>query len=116
MELLICDGDYVPDGTGSFQKLEGAQELLERVVFRLTARRGGMPLLPELGSRLYALGREKPSERKGLALQYVSEALAQEQGLEVEQVELTQGTDGRLKLKVYLRWQGERLSVDAVIG
>ena len=53
MELLIRDGDYVPDGSGGFLRLEGAQELLERVLFRLVARRGGMPFLPELGSLLH---------------------------------------------------------------
>jgi len=116
MELLIRDGDYVPDGTGSFQRLEGAQELLERVIFRLVARRGGMPFLPELGSQLYTLGREKPSERRGLATQYVTQALAQEPGLSVEQVELAERADGRLNLRVHLNWQGERLSVDAAVG
>ena len=76
MELLIRDGDYVPDGSGGFLRLEGAQELLERVLFRLVARRGGMPFLPELGSLLHTLGREKPSERRGVAMQYVTQALS----------------------------------------
>lgn len=116
MELLIRDGDYVPDGTGGFQRLEGAQELLERVIFRLVARRGGMPFLPELGSQLHALGRERPSERQGLAMQYVTQALAQEPGLQVEQVELSDGADGRLELRVHLNWQGERLCVDTIVG
>lgn len=116
MELLIRDGDYVPDGTGSFQRLEGTQELLERVIFRLVARRGGMLFLPELGSMLYTLGREKPSERRGLAMQYVTQALSQEQGLTVERVELLDRTDGRVELRVFLEWRGERLTVDAAVG
>ncbi len=116
MELLIRDGDYVPDGAGGFERLEGAQEVLERVLFRLTARRGGMPFLPELGSRLHTLGRERPSERRELAAQYVSQALAQERDLQVEQVELADGTDGGMMLRVYLKWQGERLQVETRIG
>ena len=94
----------------------GAQELLERVLFRLVARRGGMPFLPELGSLLHTLGREKPSERRGVAMQYVTQALAQEPGLRVEQVELTDRKDGRLDLKVFLEWQGEHLTVNAAVG
>ena len=116
MELLIRDGDYVPDGSGGFLRLEGAQELLERVLFRLVARRGGMPFLPELGGLLHTLGREKPSERRGVAMQYVTQALAQEPGLRVEQVELTDRKDGRLDLKVFLEWQGEHLTVNAAVG
>ena len=55
MELRLEQGDYVPNGAGGFQRLEGAEALLQRVLFRLTARRGQFPFLPELGSRLYAL-------------------------------------------------------------
>ena len=77
MELRLEQGDYVPNGAGGFQRLEGAEALLQRVLFRLTARRGQFPFLPELGSRLYQLGREKPSAREALALQYVTEALVQ---------------------------------------
>ena len=53
MELRLEQGDYVPNGAGGFQRLEGAEALLQRVLFRLTARRGQFPFLPELGSRLY---------------------------------------------------------------
>ena len=81
MELRLEQGDYVPNGAGGFQRLEGAEALLQRVLFRLTARRGQFPFLPELGSRLYQLGREKPSAREALALQYVTEALVQEPDL-----------------------------------
>ena len=40
MELKLEQGDYVPDGAGGFETLDGAQALLARVLFRLTARRG----------------------------------------------------------------------------
>ena len=46
----------------------GAEALPSAGAFRLTARRGQFPFLPELGSRLYQLGREKPSAREALAL------------------------------------------------
>ena len=49
MELRLEQGDYVPNGAGGFQRLEGAEALLQRVLFRLTARRGQFPFLPELG-------------------------------------------------------------------
>ena len=109
MEWKLVDGDYIPNGTGGLTALSGGEEVLARVLYRLTARRGAFPFLPELGSRLYQLGREKPSERPALAAQYVAEALREETDLAVRSVELRQdGAAGRLT--VYLDWQGEMLT------
>ena len=83
MERKLTQGDYIPDGTGGLTSLSGGEEVLARVLYRLTARRGALPFLPELGSRLYQLGREKPSQRQALAAQYVAEALAEETELAV---------------------------------
>ena len=90
MEWKLMEGDYVPDGQGRLTALSGAEEVLARVLYRLTARRGALPFLPELGSRLYQLGRERPSARQALAVQYVAEALREEKDLKVEDVELVQ--------------------------
>ena len=48
MELLIKNRDYVPDGTGGFVRVSGKEELLQRVLFQLSARRGGFAPLPEV--------------------------------------------------------------------
>ena len=40
METKLLNGDYVPDGLGGVARCQGADALLERVLFRLTARRG----------------------------------------------------------------------------
>ena len=109
MERKLMDGDYVPDGAGGLVTLSGGEEVLARVLFRLTARRGAMPFLPELGSRLYQLGRERPSARQALALQYVAEALREERDIRVETVELDQGED-RGRLRAVLHWQGKTLT------
>ena len=111
MELRLEQGDYVPNGAGGFQRLERAEALLQRVLFRLTARRGQFPFLPELGSRLYQLGREKPSAREALALQYVTEALVQEPDLAVMGAELTETAPGQAALRADLNWRGTPLSV-----
>ena len=111
MELKLEQGDYVPDGSGGLEALTGAQALLARVLFRLTARRGQFPFLPTLGSRLHQLGREKPSDREALALQYVAEALAPESELAVLGAELTEAEDGSAVLRAELEWQGTPLSV-----
>ena len=110
MEWKLRDGDYVPDGKGGFTALTGSGEVLARVLYRLTARRGALPFLPGLGSRLNRLGREKPSARQALAAQYVAEALRAEPNLTVQSVELDQAGDTGT-LTVRLDWKGEALTV-----
>ena len=109
MELMLRGGDYVPDGKGGFLRAEGSDGLLQRVLWKLTVRRGSFPLLPGLGSRLYLLSREKPGARESLARQYAAEALAGED-LNIQDVALTGDA-----LRVDLLWQGEPLSAEVVL-
>jgi len=105
------DGDYVADGAGGVLRLEGDYAALQRVLYRLTARREGFPLLPEMGSRLWRLGAAPPSKRQGAALQYVTEALAPEEGLAVEDVELSERAGGGMDAAVHLRLEGRSYTV-----
>ena len=112
MELMVRDGDYVSDERGDFRRAEGSEELLQRVLWKLSIPRGSFPLLPQLGSGLYRLGRARPSERQALARQYVAEALAGEGELTVTGVELGDGGT----LRVYLEWHGQTLAVTVETG
>ena len=87
-----------------------AEALAQRIIFRLTARRGSFPFWPELGSRLYQLGSLPASQRAAAAVQYVTEALAQEP-VAVEDVELTQRANGIAELRTRLSYQGTGLDV-----
>lgn len=114
MALILREGDYVPDGTGGFQRTEGAQEVLERILWKLSVRRGSFPLLPDLGSRLHLLGQARPAEREALAGEYVRQALEDEE-VAVREVTLSQeGEKGRVSLR--LEWQGETLTAAVEIG
>lgn len=107
MALKIRKGDYVTGADGRLEFAQGSEAMLQRVLFRLIARRGAMPMCPTVGSRLYLLPRASASQRSGLARQYVAEALAEETDLEVTEVTLSnQGV-----LRVELSWQGEALAV-----
>lgn len=110
MELELQNGDYVPNGTGGVRRVSGLEALAQRVRFRLTARRGSFPFWPELGSRLYQLGSLPASQRSAAAVQYVTEALAQEP-VDVEQVTLTPYAGGTAGLRVRLSYQGTGLEV-----
>lgn len=109
MELLIQNGDYAPDGKGGFKRAQGSDELLQRVLFKLTARRGSFPFLPALGSEFYRLPREKPSAWNSLARQYAAQALEGEE-LTVEDVHVTP-RDGGAAVELVLSAQGETLEL-----
>ena len=114
MEVKIHNGDYIPDGLGGVVRGQGTEALLERVLFRLTARRGGLPPLPRLGSRLYLLSREPAARRLSAARQYVAEALAEEP-VTVTDVTLSPEEQGRVSVRVLLDYQGTELSVSAAV-
>lgn len=110
MELLLKDGDYLPDGKGGFARTTGGEELLQRALFKLTARRGSFPLMPELGSRLYQLPRQRPGDWEALARQYVAEALKDEEELMVSGVAVTPAGTGA-QVEALLEYRGEPLRV-----
>lgn len=112
MELLMKGGDYVPDGQGGVMAVSGTEELLARVLFRLTARRGAFPFLPRLGSRMYLLRGAKPGQWESLARQYAAEALADEGELAVTGATVRPEGD-RLWVDVSLSRRGQALTVTA---
>ena len=113
-EWKMKDGDLIPDGSGGFAQVQGEQAILQRIAFKLTARRGRFPFLPELGSRLHTLGREKPSARQNLCAKYVAEALEGEDVV-VTDVAYTE-EDGVGRVAVHLNWQGADHVVTARFG
>ena len=115
MELKIKDRDYVADGAGGLVRVSGWDELLERVLFKLSVRRGSFALMPELGSKLHLLWRGKGERRAAAAEEHVAEALADEEGLSVTGVELAE-KGGLLELRVLLRYEGETGETVVTIG
>jgi hypothetical protein len=115
MELKLRDGDYVADGLGGLARVDGAQAALHRALFRLTARRGMFPILPDFGSRLWQLGSIPSAKRQSAAMQYVTEALAEESELQVSGVTLSPRSGGALALTVELAWEGQALSVELTV-
>lgn len=101
MELKLQNGEYAPDSMGGFQRLTGKAALLQRVLFRLTARRGAFPLMPEMGSRMHLVLKESPSVREMAAARYAAEALADEP-VEVTGATLKDIGGGRAEVRVYL--------------
>lgn len=107
MEMRVEQGDYMQDERGFLARLEDEQAVLQRVLFRLRARRGQFPLMPEMGSELYHLPKEKPQARESFAHMCVVQALKQED-VQVQQVQVQQ-VQGAFAISVYLTWQGKDL-------
>ena len=113
-EWKMKDGDLIPDGAGGFVKLQEEEAVLQRVLFKLTARRGTFPFLPELGSELHRLCREKPSARQDLCVRYVAQALEGED-VTVTDVEYAE-EDGIGRVTVHIDWHGAEQVVTAQFG
>lgn len=114
VELIVSNGRYVCDDRGNPVGATGSEETLARILFKLTARRGEFPLLPNLGSRLYRLGSEKKASRHSTALGYVAEALADEAGIDISDVKVSEEKDG-ICVTVFLTSGGEDMEISVVV-
>lgn len=115
MELKIRGRDYVADGSGGLQRADAWEEVLERVLFRLSVRRGSFPFAPTLGSELHLLGRERAERRATAAKQYVAAALAEEMGLTVTEVTVEERGD-LAAVRVSLRYGEQEGQVLVSVG
>lgn len=111
MTNLLHLGDYCPDGKGGIARAEGNWALMNEVLLRLTCRRGSFPLLPELGSRLYLLSREKPSARDMAARQYAAEALAP-LDVTVTDAKVTMMENDAASVRVTLSCDGQEMMIE----
>ena len=111
MELKIRNGDYVALENGGMEMVEGSAELIQRVLYRLTARREGFPFIPTLGSTLHQLGRVNARECGSAAEAAVREALHEEEDLDVTGVTLDNAAQGLYTLQ----YKGDPIEVALTI-
>ena len=114
MEIALNNGEYEAAG-GTLRTVTGLEEILQRVVYRLKARRGGFPLLPDVGSRLYTLPRVPEKQRQSAARQFVREALADETDIRIGTVTAKEEA-GVMQIAVELRRAEDSALVTVEIG
>nr|WP_302647957.1 hypothetical protein [uncultured Dysosmobacter sp.] len=112
--MMLVNGDYVPQ-ENHLRSVEGDEAVLQRMLMKLTARRGQFPFMEDFGSRLWTLGRLRPAERQAAAEQYVLEALRDEPGLTIEQVTLAEN-GGKAALTVKTIKGERRLTAEVALG
>jgi len=116
MELKTVNGDYEAGMNGGIKTVSGIEELAQRVIMKLSCRRGQFHPKPDYGSRLYKLtGSERPSDRETAVRQYVAEALADEAGLKLRAVDITAEDTDSLRLRLTFEYTGEEFSVETLI-
>lgn len=106
MELKFDSGEYVKNAYGGFRTVSGRDELLQRALMRLSARRGSFFPLPDFGSELHTLFSMKKSQRAAAARRMVYEALEPEKELAAENVDYRETGDGTALVTVTLRLAG----------
>lgn len=113
-ENLLVNGDYVPDGFGGFVRTHGDEKMLARALFKLNCKRGAFVFLPELGSRLAELGKEKPSAMEQAARQYCVQAL-EGMGITVDAVRVRRVPERQAVVEVFLSYGQQKTSVEVTV-
>lgn len=112
MELKLKDGRYVTRAS-TLETVTGYEELAQRIMMKLTARRGKFWPKPDYGSKLYKLiNGEKPSNREQAVRQYVAEALADEAGVELQTVEIKETAPDAIFIRLDFSYSGNIFSVE----
>lgn len=106
MDNLIHNGDMVLDHLGGVQSVTGIQEVIQRVMIRLTMRQGAFVYDTALGSRLYQMDIHQTDEFTLLAV--IRDALSDMQEVSVIGVEKNVDYEEQvLYLTVYIQVNGQ---------
>ena len=110
------NGRYTASRYGGLNTIAGTEALAQRIAMKLAARRGGFAPWPEYGSRLYTLlGTAKPSEYAAVARQFITEALADEQGLTIGDITAADNGDGTLSIGAGIDAAGKTLTINLTV-
>ena len=113
MELKLENGRYVPAAVG-LKTVSGAEELMQRVTMKLTAKRGKFFLMPDYGSRLYTLiSGVRPQKREEAVRAYVAEAL-QGEPVVLTDMKISVSAD-TMELELRFSYSGGSFTVNADI-
>lgn len=112
MELKLTDGKYSTKAC-VLETVSGYEELAQRIMMKLTARRGKFWPKPDYGSNLYKLiNGEKPSNREQAVRQYVAEALADEPGVTLQAISIEELAPDTIFIKLDFAYSGSIFSVE----
>lgn len=108
-DFEIKNGDLDP------KLINDIEAKLQSIRLRLIIQRGSFIYDETLGSRLYLLLREKPSNWDKLGRIYVEEALSDEEDIEIIDVEIEVINKKQICIKVYFKWLDKNHSLEVVV-
>ena len=112
MELKLTDGKYTARAS-YLDTVTGYEELAQRIMMKLTARKGKFWPKPDYGSNLYKLiNGEKPSKRENAVRQYVAEALSDETGVELQSIKIEETASDAIFIRLDFSYSGSSFSVE----
>ncbi len=112
MDTLLQNGDYAKDERGYPVTVSGAQELAQRVLIRLTTKKGGFAPDPALGS---ALHRIKGAAFAADAQRQVSEAVLMVGGLQLRGITCTEQPQNAVRIDIRLAGQGAQPALSVTV-
>lgn len=115
MDTAINSGDFLLDSRGFPSVVSGIPEILQRVLIRLTVKKGSFIYDTNLGSDLYKL-KAGSKNIKGEALNMIREAISPLYGVEVDDVSIRAKNSGEnLDLNIILSINKKREELEVVI-
>ena len=111
MDTLLENMDHARGPGGMPQLITGKRALIQRLLIRLSVRKGSFLPDPDLGSELYKLPARDPALRDRLALHWAQEALLPE-GVTVKSASCRITAPETLSLSVTAEAGGERYPLE----
>lgn len=115
IDFKISGRDLEQTPYNDIKKIKDMEAKKQIILNRLTIRLGSFIYDEALGSRLYLLLREKPSNVNEKANLYVREALESEEDLTVERVEVKWLDKKKILILVFFSWNEVSDKVEVMI-
>ncbi|MBQ2944276.1 MAG: hypothetical protein IJD93_06280 [Ruminococcus sp.] len=113
MDIKIKDGDMVLDSTGAPVKIEGTEEILQQIVMRITAKKGGFIYNKEMGTEAVTdVSGDRECRRLEVILQ---EAVADMEDISLRLDCASQLVDGRILAELTVACKENIMSLEVII-
>lgn len=113
MDIKIKDGDMVLDSTGTPVEIEGNEEILQQIIMRITAQKGGFIYNKEMGTEAVTdVSGEKECKRLEAVLR---EAVADMEGVNIYLDSASQLVDGKVFAQMTVICNEETIPLEVVI-
>ena len=114
MDTLLENGSHALDERGLPMAITGLRALIQRLLIRLSVRKGSFLPDPTLGSELYRLPCSGGEQTNRLALHYAQQALLPEPGARVEQAVCRLAGEGSLAVSVTVKINNHSYPLEVV--